>query len=641
MTKIWHGASVPKILLLSASLFVLYITSRVNYLLFHSIIEIFSVVVAFSIFTISFTANKYIKNSYLIFVGTAYFYIGILDLLHTLSYEGMNVFAGNDYYANQLWIMARFIEAASIMAGFLFIKKQEERLFERTLLSLGIICFIGILSIFYWKIFPVCFVRETGQTAFKIISEYVICLIMAVNIYLLRKHRGNFDTKAYSWLLNSFFFVILTELCFTFYADNYGVSNMIGHFFKLVSYYMIYKALAETGLSLIFNELYTAKDAAEKASLAKSHFFASMSHEIRTPLNSIIGYTQLYEKKFGAGDKRSEYLNNIMISSKHLLSLINNVLDFSKIEFSEITLEDKEFDMEAIISESVSIISPLVNKDTTISYTFNKKLTRPVYGDPGRLRQIMINLAGNSAKFTASGYIKIKCDILGETEENVKIRISVSDTGIGIPADRHGQIFQPFFQQSSQISSRYGGTGLGLNISNHFVKMMGADGIQFNSEAGKGSEFFFETVFKYSGTATAQNLSEIRTVEIGKDARKLKILLVEDNIVNLRLALEILSFLGHEADTAENGLEAVNKVTGGEKFDIILMDVQMPVMDGIEAARKIRASGINIPIIAMTANIFKEEMENCFAAGMIASIPKPFVVKEFQETILRYAEKHD
>lgn len=248
-----------KFLLLASILFSLYLTTTVDYLLFHSFVEIFSIVVAFSLFMITWNSKRYIKNQYLLFIGIAYLFVAFLDLLHTLAYKGMPIFTDYDYYANQLWIGARYMESITLFIAFFFLGTGK-RIIPKIVLTVYSVCTtVIVLSIFYWKIFPICFVDGVGLTEFKKVSEYVICLILIVSIVLLNKNRYRFETRIFYILFLSMVCTILSELAFTFYIDNYGLSNIIGHYFKLFSFFLIYKAIIETGIQnpyeMIFKEL--------------------------------------------------------------------------------------------------------------------------------------------------------------------------------------------------------------------------------------------------------------------------------------------------------------------------------------------------------------------------------------------------
>jgi len=239
----------------------LYFTTYVNYLLFHSLAEIFSIVVAYSVFMITWNSKQYIKNQYVLLIGIAYLFIATLDLLHTLSYKGMPIFTDYDYYANQLWIGARYLESITLMAAFYFLGSDKNYKPEIIFAIYTLVTTVIVLSIFVWKLFPACFVDGIGLTPFKKISEYIICMILTAGILLLNKNKKRFEPAIYKKLFASLVCTIISELTFTFYINNYGFSNLVGHYFKFFSFYLIYKAIIETGIrqpyDLIFKELDT------------------------------------------------------------------------------------------------------------------------------------------------------------------------------------------------------------------------------------------------------------------------------------------------------------------------------------------------------------------------------------------------
>ena len=248
------------VLLLTA----LYFTAFVNYLLFHTLAELFSIVVASCLFMIVWHSKNVILSPYLLFIGVAYLFIAALDLLHTLAYKGMPIFTDYDFYANQLWIGARFMESLTLLMGFVFLRFETKIRPYNVLTAYAVITSGLILAIFYWKIFPICFVEGQGLTLFKKVSEYVICGILLVDVFLLRKNRARFEKSIYSLILVSILCTIISELAFTFYVSNYGFSNMVGHYFKLFSFYLIYKAILITTIEqpykMIFRELVLANE---------------------------------------------------------------------------------------------------------------------------------------------------------------------------------------------------------------------------------------------------------------------------------------------------------------------------------------------------------------------------------------------
>lgn len=244
---------------LAACLVGLYFTTHINYLLFHTLAEFFSIAVAFSLFMITWNSRQYIKNPYLLFIGIAYLFIGALDFLHALSYKGMPIFTSYDFYANELWICARYMESLTLLLGFYFLYTKRTIWPYLVFTVYTLVTAEIIASVFYWKIFPECFVAGQGLTPFKIISEYIICGILVLDIFLLNLNKATFEKKIYGLLLWSLIFTIISELAFTFYVNNYGFSNLVGHYFKIFSFMLIYEAIIKTGIEkpyeLIFHEL--------------------------------------------------------------------------------------------------------------------------------------------------------------------------------------------------------------------------------------------------------------------------------------------------------------------------------------------------------------------------------------------------
>lgn len=373
-------------------------------------------------------------------------------------------------------------------------------------------------------------------------------------------------------------------------------------------------------------ELNVQKKIAERAVQAKDSFLANMSHEIRTPLNAIIGFTDLLAQT-KLNNIQRDYIDSVQIAGENLLLIINDILDLSKIESGNLNIDAQPFNLKKTLKHIYNLLKVKVPTGVEFNLFLDADMPEMVIGDQGRLNQILVNLTGNALKFTEEGEVTVSVKKVDETENQYSLKFTVKDTGIGIPKTKLKTIFERFTQAEESTTRRFGGTGLGLNIVKQLVELQNAE-IHVKSQEGYGSEFFFVLTYK------KVNETEIETEKLSEEnLGQIKILLCEDNILNQKLVKSVIQNFGFELDIAENGEQGIAFLSKN-KYDLVLMDLQMPVKDGYQTTDYIRNEmKLAIPIIAMTAHSLAGEQERCFNVGMDAYVPKPFKQAALLEAI--------
>jgi signal transduction histidine kinase/CheY-like chemotaxis protein len=382
-----------------------------------------------------------------------------------------------------------------------------------------------------------------------------------------------------------------------------------------------------------------AKEAAEKASQSKSRFLANMSHEIRTPISAILGFANLLKKQ-DLSPESLEYLSYITSSGEILLKLIGDVLDLTKIEEGKFELQLERFHLKEVLTSNLSPYGFRANeKGLQFELLFDENLPSYAIGDASKLSQIVINLIGNALKFTKQGGIKISftAERPAKPEQTILLKVSITDTGIGISPDKLALIFQSFTQADVSINREFGGSGLGLSIVKELVERMGGQigvesHINKNSEVS-GSTFWFTIPLREAEAPTVSSESEQQILENIDYKGEVHVLLVDDNEINQRLASIMLQNMGCKVTIAGNGQEAIEKLPDND-FQLILMDIQMPLMNGYEATEYMRNKvKLTLPIIGLSANVYKEEIEQCYQSGMNDYLGKPYTEKKLREKV--------
>ncbi|MBF0358046.1 MAG: response regulator [Magnetococcales bacterium] len=750
----WQSWFVPTFLTT-----LLVCTSLVNFVLFHTLVELFAVVVSIIMVVVVWTTYSFSRNHFLMFLGCGYFWVACLDLIHALAFEGMNIFPNNSGSLTlEYWLAARFSEAFLLLAAPFFLNQRVSRI--RIFTLFGLLSTSFCLSIIT-DIFPVCYLPGVGLTTFKIYSEYAIIVILFMAALFLQQRRASLEPRIFHLMIISIMLTIAAELAFTLYTDFSGIFITTGHIFKLFSFWLIFIAIIRTtlkepfkilargsssydavpdsivlvnrqGLILHANqatqkmagisekellqsnchdifhnpaiaaincpvcrtitnnqqllnfemaipsreqylqlhitpmnhggptdglvhvasditkrklaetELRHAKEFAEKASRTKSEFLAIMSHEIRTPLNAILGMAEVV-RTTELDPKQIRYIAVISRAGKNLLTLIEDILDFSQIESGQLAIEKKTVDLKQLTQDAIEIHTlNAEQKKLDLRCLIEPGTPDFFIGDPQRIRQILLNILGNAVKFTDQG----KIELLVTCSDKKTLLFSVTDSGIGIRPDQQLNIFKPFSQVDSSFTREHGGIGLGLSLSKRLADTMNAK-IWVESQYGSGSTFYLAIPLTDNSQQHDKNLPiGISTANTPYHEHptltKKSILLAEDDNDNAMLIQVFLKNSPHKLDVVTDGQQAVDRILTNQRYDLLLMDIQMPRIDGLEATRQIRAwekkaGKTKTPILALTAHAMEEDKELSLAAGCDSHITKPISKSTLFKIIEKFA----
>ena len=577
----------------------------------------------------------------LFFLGLFYFgkhdrvilFFSMFCIAYSYRIIGSDNYVLHSLFPNFPWIIGVHLEYLSLFASFLFFMFYTKYLFPdetnkwlvyTEAILAGILCLVVI-------VFP--------PTIFtQLINPFLIVMfsIMLHVFYIYIKAYMNQKLGAKYALLSTGILLII------FFMINLKYFNIIQPprfvlFFGYITFFVLQSLILSFRFAFILKE---AKAQAEQGLKAKNDFLSTMSHEIRTPLNSILGMTNIMLMEKPTEDQK-EQLNVLLFSANNLLSIVNDILDYNKIDAGKIGFESIEMDLKNIAQKLIAGFNTLAkDKGIELKLDIDRTLNNHLIGDPTRTSQIIGNLVHNAIKFTKKGYVALRIKVIEQDNQKVRLLIEVEDTGIGIASEKQQMIFDQFTQADNSTSRNFGGTGLGLAISKRLLELQGSE-LKLKSETNKGSLFYFDISYPLAAPKLNNPIAiqSSAPTEESKPLTGMTILLVEDNEVNILVAKTFLTKWGANIDIAQNGQEAINQFDPAV-HKLILMDMHMPVMDGYEATRILRSRGVTTPIIALTASLPREIEARIKETGIDDIVVKPFIPSELFKLILHYTGIH-
>lgn len=577
----------------------------------------------------------------LFFLGLFYFgkhdrvilFFSLFCITYSYRIIGSDNYVLHSLFPNFPWIIGVHLEYLSLFVSFLFFMFYTKYLFPdetnkwivyvEAILA-GILCLVVIIFP------PTVFTQLINPFLIVMFSIILHAFYIYVRAYMNQKLGAKYALLSTGILLIIFFMINLK------YFNIIQPPRFI-LFLGYITFFVLQSLILSFRFAFILKE---AKAQAEQGLKAKNDFLSTMSHEIRTPLNSILGMTNIMLMEKPTEDQK-EQLNVLLFSANNLLSIVNDILDYNKIDAGKIGFESIEMDLKNIAQKLIAGFNTLAkDKGIELKLDIDVALNSHLIGDPTRTSQIIGNLVHNAIKFTKKGYVALRIKVLEQDLHQVRLLIEVEDTGIGIASEKQQMIFDQFTQADNSTSRNFGGTGLGLAISKRLLELQGAD-LKLKSESNKGSLFYFE--INYPLAAPKLNIptpiQSSAPTEESKPLTGMTILLVEDNEVNILVAKTFLSKWGANIDIAQNGQEAIDQFNP-LVHKLVLMDMHMPVMDGYEATRKLRARGVTTPIIALTASLPREIEARIKETGIDDIVVKPFIPSELFKLILHYTGIH-
>lgn len=577
----------------------------------------------------------------LFFIGLFYFgkhdrvilYFSLFCIAYSYRIVGSDNYVLHSLFPNYPWIIGVHLEYLSLFVSVIFFMFYTKYLFpeetNKWLIRIEAIM-AGLLCLTVLLFPPGIFTQLLNPFLIVMFTVIAHAFYIYIKAYFNKKLGAKYALMSTAILLIIF---ILINLKYFNVIQPPRFVLFIGY----ISFFFCQSLILSHRFAFTLKE---AKKQAEMGLKAKNDFLSTMSHEIRTPLNSILGMTNimLMEKP---SDEQKEQLNVLLFSAKNLLSIVNDILDFNKIEAGKIGFESIEMDMKTISENLVAGFGTLAKeKGIALKLQLDDEVNEKVLGDPTRTSQIIGNLIHNAIKFTKRGYVALKITVLSRDELRLRLLIEIEDTGIGIAQEKQQLIFEQFTQADNSTSRNFGGTGLGLAISKKLLALQGAE-LKLKSEPNKGSCFYFEISYPILPTRVLKQEEIVLEIpaEESKPLQGKYVLLVEDNEVNILVAKTFLSKWGASIDIAQNGKEAI-QLFDEQKHNIILMDMHMPVMDGYEATRILRERGVKTPIIALTASLPREIEDRIKNTGINDIVVKPFIPSELFKLILHYTGIH-